>query len=115
MDKEKYELADNTYKTGKHSNQLQRCIVYLNAIESGYATVDVIREAEQFSLDTYNDLSKDDLMVVLANTCRETRNIAPIDNLHRNLKALENMLIELIVEETKDVNENMKKLNDNKN
>lgn len=112
MYKEEYELLDNANKMGKHGRQLQRCRYYINVIASGNVSTDILVEAEKFAFDTHDDLLKDDVGIVMANRCREPRNVNPISNLVLNLEALEKMLKELIGKEGNGIKENWEKLND---
>lgn len=114
MYKNEIEIIDDAYKFGKHNRKLQDCRSYMNSIKSGRATYEILREAERFANETYNDLVEDDPLIVNANTCPTARRIDPITNLYINLEAIEKMLMEFIGKEGNKIESGLKEEYENK-
>ncbi len=69
---------------------------------------DFYQQANQFAIDAYNELERDDLLIVWCNTSSTPRNIDALSNLRINLNAIHRMLEELMTKESKTLVQDMK-------
>lgn len=99
---------DNAHSLIKHKVMLSRCEYYIESLPVQGVSHDFYQQANQFAIDAYNELKRDDLLIVQCNTSSVPRNIDALSNLRINLNAIHRMLKELITKETKTLIQNMK-------
>lgn len=100
---DKVKEVKNVYNLKKHRMMLATCEKYLKYFsESYYIVPELFIEIQKFSEDTYREICKDDSGIAILNTCIKPREVSPKTNLKMNLEALQEMLTELIVRETKE-------------
>ena len=106
MEQEYFEQINNAYSLGKHKRKLAECEDHIGKISAPYITQEVFYSADKFANDTYSELMKEDPGMTLMNSC-PPRNIDPLSNLKLNLDAVKKMLMELIIEESESVTEDV--------
>lgn len=102
------EQFDNAHSLKKHKVMLSKCENYIESLSVQGVSHDFYQQASQFAIDTYNELERDDLLIVRCNTSSVPRNIDALSNLRINLNAIHRMLEELITKESKALVQDMK-------
>ena len=97
---------DTVNKIKKHKMSLQLCKQYLNALQCT-PTEDMANEANQFAAEIYNDILKEETEIAVVNTCPIRRNLDFITEVNLNLKAVINMLEQILVKEEKEEIDNV--------
>lgn len=99
---------DNAHSLKKHKVMLSKCEYYIESLPVKDISHDFYQQANQFAIDAYNELERDDLLIVRCNTSSVPRNIDALSNLRINLNAIHRMLEELITKESKTLVQDMK-------
>lgn len=92
---------DTADKIKKHKMSLQVCKQYLNVLQYTLAE-NVAYEANQYATEVYNDILKEETEIAVVNTCPVKRNLDFVTEVNLNLKAVINMLEQILVKESEE-------------
>ena len=106
MNEDIIKSTDTANKIRNHKSDLQLCEQYLSLLQIT-PTEAMAYKANQFATEVYNDILKEDTEIAVVNTCPVKRNLDFVTAVNLNLKAVINMLEQILVKEAKEEIDNV--------
>ena len=107
MNEDIIKSIDTANKIRNHKSDLQLCEQYLSLLQIT-PTEAMAYKANQFATEVYNDILQDDTEIAVVNTCPVKRNLDFVTEVNLNLKAVINMLEQILTKEGKEELDNIK-------